>query len=84
MNNLGPPAQTVQIKHLLDLKHVEDDFVFLTRKSIYFCEFLISMKCANHLYREATNENKQKNGYLILTGSDKAFKNTIVNRTLLS
>ena len=47
MNNLGPPAQTDKMKPLLDLKHVEEDFVFLTRKSIYFCEFLISMKCAN-------------------------------------
>ncbi len=70
MNNLGPPAQTDKMKPLSDLKHVEDDFVFLTRKSVYFCEFHISMKCANHLCRETTIENKQKHGYLIHTGSE--------------
>ena len=58
------------------IKDVEDIVVFLTRKSVYFCEFLFSKKCASHVRTDTANENKQfketktliSNSYLIRKG----------------
>ena len=57
--------------------------VFLTQKCLILIIsplLRISQKCGIHFRREITNKNKhcmeQKNGYQILTLSDKAFKST--------
>ena len=69
------------------IESVEDNVVFL--KSVYFCEFLdLNKKCASHFCWETANENKHfkkhKNRNLIHTWSDKAFKDTVLNRVFPS
>ena len=72
------------------IKNVEDNVVFLSRISVYYCKFLRRFslsRIAQISFEEKLlihHLNKQKHGYLINTWSDKLFKGTFVKQALPS
>ena len=72
--------------NLYIIKYVEETLIFLTLKSVYFCEFLRYFFWTRNVEVTFTEEpqikinslKKQKNWILIHTWTEKAFKGTVV------